>query len=69
MLRGIQKNGKDLTVMDYTREILDVIKKKVKAIPPFKRRVVDMMFILGNQKNETTKSPHCICGENAKGQR
>ena len=58
-MRGVQINGRDLTVMSYVSEIMDFVKKKVKEIPPFKRRVVDLKAIL-DQPTDTTE--HCDCG-------
>ena len=59
IMRGVQINGKDLTVIGYIQEVLDFVKKRVKEIPPFKRRIVDLKGIL-DKTLEITE--HCECG-------
>lgn len=58
-MRGVIVDGKDITIMGYIKEILEFVKKRVKDIPPFKRRVVDLKSIL-NQEVEVIE--HCDCG-------
>jgi len=46
-MRGVLKpNGSDYTVLEYLKETFDVIMKKVRDIPPFKRRVIEYRDII-----------------------
>jgi len=42
----LKASGSDYTVVEYIQDLLDNIIKRVRDIPPFKRRVIDMKAIL-----------------------
>ena len=45
-LKGIQRDGQDIHFGDYLRTILDLVLQRVRSIPPFKRKVVDLKMVL-----------------------
>ena len=46
-MRGVLKpNGSDYTVYEYLKDTFEVIMKKVRDIPPFKRRVIEFKDII-----------------------
>ena len=45
-LKGVQLNDKDLSVEDYLREILGSVCKRVKCIPPIRRKLIDLKQVL-----------------------
>ena len=67
MLRGVQKEGKDITAMEYLTYILDLVKKRIKHIPPFKRRIVEMRTLLTEAaKEEKSVQRTCDCNPTSK---
>ncbi|CDW90671.1 UNKNOWN [Stylonychia lemnae] len=60
-LRGVMKpNGSDYTVFEYLKDTFDVIMKKVRDIPPFKRRVIDFKdIIMGKFDSESIDRDKC----------
>ena len=45
-LKGIQLNGEDVFFGQYLAKILDLVLQRVKSIPPFKRKVLDLQMVL-----------------------
>ena len=45
-LKGVQLDGQDIKVSDYISTILKQVISRVKGVPPFKRKVIDLKMIL-----------------------
>ena len=46
VLKGVQLGNQDVSVEDYLKEILGTVSKRVKCIPPIRRKEVDLKMVL-----------------------
>ena len=73
-LKGIQKEGEDISVETYIQTVLSQINSRIKAIPPVQRKILDLSLILetlsiGNKTNNGSLSDQihehsCECAGN-----